>query len=242
MSALKPLAREGRYRIFAKLEADYVVLAQHLDDQAETLLLQLLRGAGVKGLGAMPVVRNLPAGRKPEPAQEIDKSTQPDEGPKITAAIARCIAARDRRLCPENMDCSGSPMKAMMTSLSTGISCAMNFFPCWKNVSLPIAAHFCGQAVIWRRHPILLDELAEADSRECAVSGKLHIEDLRKLSFPRARNLLRYTLAQRGAILPSTAKLDEILRQLAVLAPGCKNACGFRKYRNSLLQGSGSRG
>ncbi len=57
--SLEALARDERYRIFGKLKADYVVLAQHLDDQAETLLLQLLRGAGVKGLGAMPVVRNL---------------------------------------------------------------------------------------------------------------------------------------------------------------------------------------
>ena len=54
--SLEALARDERYRIFEKIEADYVVLAQHLDDQAETLLL-LLRGAGVKGLGAMPVVR-----------------------------------------------------------------------------------------------------------------------------------------------------------------------------------------
>jgi tRNA(Ile)-lysidine synthase len=68
----------------------------------------------------------------------------------------------------------------------------------------------------------LLDELAEADSRECTVPGKLHIEDLRKLSFPRARNLLRYTLAQQGAILPSTTKLEEILRQLLSSRPDAK--------------------
>ena len=55
--SLEAAARDARYRVFEKLKADYVVLAQHLDDQAETLMLQLLRGAGVKGLGAMPVHR-----------------------------------------------------------------------------------------------------------------------------------------------------------------------------------------
>jgi tRNA(Ile)-lysidine synthase len=60
----------------------------------------------------------------------------------------------------------------------------------------------------------LLNELAEADSAAGLIPGKLHIEDLRKLSLPRARNLLRYTLAQRRAVLPSTVKLDDILRQL----------------------------
>jgi tRNA(Ile)-lysidine synthase len=60
----------------------------------------------------------------------------------------------------------------------------------------------------------LLEELPETDSGECLASEKLHNEDMRRLSLPRARNLLRYTLARRGAVLPSTVKLDDILRQL----------------------------
>ena len=78
------------------------------------------------------------------------------------------------------MHCNGLPMKATMTCLSTVISCAMSFSLCWKSVFLLIAPLFCAQAGIWRRHPLLLDELAEADSKECAVSEKLQIEDLRK--------------------------------------------------------------
>ncbi|MBI2508969.1 MAG: tRNA lysidine(34) synthetase TilS, partial [Betaproteobacteria bacterium] len=42
-------ARAARYAAFRDEPADYIVLAQHRDDQVETLLLQLLRGAGVKG-------------------------------------------------------------------------------------------------------------------------------------------------------------------------------------------------
>jgi tRNA(Ile)-lysidine synthase len=45
--------REGRFAIFAQLEVDRVALGHHVDDQAETVLLQLMRGAGSKGLGAM---------------------------------------------------------------------------------------------------------------------------------------------------------------------------------------------
>ena len=48
-------ARKARYEVFASLmtEEDCLVLGHHLDDQAETLLLQLFRGAGINGLGAM---------------------------------------------------------------------------------------------------------------------------------------------------------------------------------------------
>jgi tRNA(Ile)-lysidine synthase len=59
--SLEALAREGRYALLRELAGpgDLVLTAQHLDDQAETLLLALLRGSGVKGLAAMPQVAPL---------------------------------------------------------------------------------------------------------------------------------------------------------------------------------------
>lgn len=57
-------AREARYTALADLlrPGDAVLTAQHADDQAETLLLQLLRGAGTAGLAAMPVCASLGRG------------------------------------------------------------------------------------------------------------------------------------------------------------------------------------
>src|SRR2546422_4905960 len=60
---LEGAARQARHEVFARLEADFVVLAQHRDDQAETLLLRLLRGAGLRGLAAMSRLRPLPGAR-----------------------------------------------------------------------------------------------------------------------------------------------------------------------------------
>lgn len=63
-ASLERAAREARYAVFAELlgQGEVLLAAQHRDDQAETLLLRLLRGAGVRGLAAMPVSRSLAAG------------------------------------------------------------------------------------------------------------------------------------------------------------------------------------
>jgi len=53
---LEAAARDARRAEFARQPADVIALAHHLDDQAETVLLNLLRGAGVRGASGMPVV------------------------------------------------------------------------------------------------------------------------------------------------------------------------------------------
>jgi tRNA(Ile)-lysidine synthase len=56
--SLEAIAREQRYAAFAKVmrKNDVIVTAHHQDDQAETVLLQLFRGAGLRGVSAMPTV------------------------------------------------------------------------------------------------------------------------------------------------------------------------------------------
>ncbi len=57
--SLEEIARKARYHVFSDLMSadDMLVTAHHQDDQAETVLLQLCRGAGLKGLSAMPALK-----------------------------------------------------------------------------------------------------------------------------------------------------------------------------------------
>lgn len=70
-------ARDARYAVFAELlrEGDCLLLAHHADDQAETLLFRLLRGAGLKGLAAMPCTRALGKGRLLRPLLQESRRT-----------------------------------------------------------------------------------------------------------------------------------------------------------------------
>lgn len=69
-------AREARYQAFSQLlqPGDYLLTAHHQDDQAETLLLQLLRGAGSKGLASMPLLKPFAQGHQLRPLLEYSRA------------------------------------------------------------------------------------------------------------------------------------------------------------------------
>lgn len=195
--SLEAIAREERYRIFNRIQGDYVVLAQHLDDQAETLLLQLLRGAGVKGLSAMPVVR-----------KQIS-----DAAPKILRPLLEIprdrieTYARQNKLNWINDESNNSIVFNRNFLRHEILPLLRKRYPNYPKTLLRTSRHLSEASV-------LLDELAAIDRENCLVSGKLQVDRIRKLSFPRAKNLLRCILLQQGVNLPSAVKLESILLQL----------------------------
>lgn len=199
--SLEAIARDERYRIFSSLRADYVVQAHHLDDQVETLLLQLLRGAGIRGLSAMPVVRKQTFADAPKifrPLLEVSRS------------VIECYAQQNNLMW-------------MNDESNDSIRFDRNFL---RHEILPLIKKRypnCTQTLSRSSRHLaeassLLSELAEMDGSGFLYAGELQIEKLRKLSFARAKNLFRYILIQRGADLPSTVKLEEILKQLLSLS------------------------
>jgi tRNA(Ile)-lysidine synthase len=219
-ASLEAAARDGRYQVFASLQADYVVLAHNQDDQAETLLLQLLRGAGVKGLAAMPVIRDLAPdeGQReellvPEAEREFPDTVFSRNPPKTLRPLLHVSRREIEGYAREN------GLRWIVDESNEDVSFDRNFlrrevFPLLETRFPAYRATFSRAGRHMAEAAGLLDELAETDSGDSLAAEKLHIEDLRRLSLPRARNLLRYTLARRGAVLPSTVKLDDILRQL----------------------------
>lgn len=195
--SLEAAARQARYHVFKHIEAEYIVLAQHQDDQVETVLLQLLRGAGVKGLGGMPIVRKLnptDSVRLLRPLLEVTRET-----------IVQY--ARQHHL-DWVTDESNDDITFNRNFLRHRIFPLLESrFPAYRQ-TLSRASHHLGEA----SH--LLDELAETDGKLAMKAGGLHIDGLRQLSLPRAKNLLRYAFSQQAVTQPSTAKLEEILRQL----------------------------
>jgi len=197
--SIEAAARAARYAVFARQECEYIVLAHHRDDQVETLLLQLLRGAGVKGLAAMPLLRIQ------DPGSRI-----------LNPGILRPLLdvtreeileyARDRGL-EWIEDESNQDMYFLRNFVRHEVLPVIaRRFPAYRATLARAAGHLAEAARV-------LDELASADAAGELADGTLSIAALRRLPPARGRNLLRYFLASRGVTMPGTERLDEALRQ-----------------------------
>lgn len=201
---LEAAARRVRYQAYAKQhDADFIVLAQHQDDQAETLLLQLLRGAGVKGGAAMPLLRPQdPRGQGA--AARAPAILRPMLG--LTRAQIEAYA-RAHRLSWVEDESNADTRRDRNFLRHRVLPVIERAFPAYR-ATLARAAGHLGEAAQ------LLDQLAAADAKRVVKQNTLALAPLRRLGDARAKNLLRWLLSQYGAAAPETDRLQEGLRQL----------------------------
>ncbi len=195
-ASLEAAARDARY---AALEAqlfpgECLLTAHHAEDQAETLLLQALRGAGLKGMSAMPVCRPLGAGWHLRPLLDVPQA-------ELLAADARAGAACI--LDPMNQDprFDRSYLRRQVWPLIEAR---------WPGsaVALSRAASHAAQA------QQVLDGAAAVHVGRLRDGDALSVPGLRALTEAQRINAVRFWLSELRAEPPSTARLTEALRQL----------------------------
>lgn len=225
--SLEALAREARYRVFAGQPSDFMVLAHHLDDQAETVILQLLRGAGPKGLSAMPERRSAAVG-----AAFLRPLLGVARDDIVAYALARGLqwiedeSNQDTRFDRNYLRRDVLPLVARR-------------FPSYR-LALSRASRHAAEAAA------LLDEVAATDGALAISNDRLDAGVLRSLPTLRAKNLLRWFLDGQGVVMPSTVRLEEALRQLREARPDAQVGIRvgkheLRRYRDQLyvIEGSG---
>ena len=208
---LEATARTVRYAALSKAAADFVALAHHADDQAETLLLQLLRGAGPHGLAAMPLQRAMLSG---------PSLLRPFLALPRTAIDAYAKARALAWVNDESNANTALKRNFIRHEIATRLAPA---FPGYPATLARSAAHQAETAK-------LIDELAELDAGQAMDTdaaagatldrGALIALDARAPH--RARNLLRWFLRQRGLRPPSTARLASLHEQLVRAAPDAR--------------------
>jgi tRNA(Ile)-lysidine synthase len=200
--SIEAAARDARYRALDALCAQHRVhvlwLAQHADDQAETVLLQLLRGAGLAGLAAM-APEYLPSGASVTRVRPLLHL--------LRAQLERYAHARNLRWIDDE---SNADTRYARNALRHDVLPALAVhFPGFRDALARTAAH----AASAQR---LLDELARIDLQAVRSDeeGALSRDALLALDDDRAANVLRYWMRTLGFPAASTARLTDALRQL----------------------------
>jgi tRNA(Ile)-lysidine synthase len=191
---LEAAAREARYSALAGTDADFLCLAHHQDDQAETLLLQLARGAGVKGLAGMAAV---------DTSRKLLR-------PLLDAPRSALEAYANANKLTWINDESNADTKFDRNFMRHEILPKLEAqYPAIKQTISRSASHLADGSA-------LLDDLAKLDATNSLQNSRqLALPTLKHLSLSRVNNVLRWWLAQQGFDLPSTAQLQQISQQIS---------------------------
>ena len=213
--SLEAWARERRYKLMAESVPDTGVLltAHHRDDQAETLLLQLLRGSGVSGLAAMPTFNTQFGVLHGRPLLNFSRKE-----------IAEY--AHEQQL--EWIDDESNLDPAFDRNYLRH-----NVFPVLRK-RWPALDKTMGRAASQQADALqIIEEVAANDlvlvSRP--VPGSINIKSLKSMSLAHQANVLRYWIKTLGLPLPTSSHVEKILMQVVdarhdgvplVNWPGCE--------------------
>jgi tRNA(Ile)-lysidine synthase len=191
-------ARAERYKALKQAQADFICLAHHQQDQAETLLLQLMRGAGPKGLAGMAVL-DLKQGLL-RPLLDNSRQTLEAYAKAYGLSWVEDDSNADTRYDRNFMRHHVLPL---LETQYKGV-----------HKTLSRAAQHMAEA------SELLGELAVMDASQIAVAGMqanqlcLQVDKLAALTEARAKNLLRWWIAQHALTMPNAELLNQGLQQL----------------------------
>ena len=215
---LEEAARIARHDALSNVACDWLALGHHRDDQAETVLFRLLRGAGVLGAAAMAAI---------EPADAAGRSGR--LRPLLEVGREEILAYAREKDIDWVDDTSNTDLRFTRNDLRHRILPVIETrFPAARLTLARAAAHF-------REAAGLLDELAQFDAAASACEGGEGREFSRKsllgLSHARLTNLFRWELRRLGAMPPTTARLTEAMRQLRTASgPLCLPLGDFACY------------
>lgn len=187
---LEGAARRARHAVFGKFECDWIVLAHHRNDQAETVLFNLLRGCGLAGAAGMQS-RN---GKLLRPWLDVSRSQIVSYAEKHGLTWVNDESNADTHFSRNFLRQRTFPL--LQSRFARGSD------------NLARASRHFGEA------RELLDELAQIDLDGAPAAFPLSLERVRQLSEPRARNLLRYIFRQQHIQIPGEGRLREVVRQL----------------------------
>lgn len=196
--SLEAAAREARYGAMAgQMESgDLLLTAQHRDDQAETLLLQLLRGGGPAGLAAMPAISRFDPGWLARPLLDISRDALDAYAAHHQLEWQEDPSNKDLRFDRNYIRHEVMPLlKSRWPAASTTLS---------------RAARFSGELLNLANEEATSDLAAVRQQEESGLS----IPALQELSSVRQRNLLRHWLLISGVPTPHSKKLARIEREV----------------------------
>lgn len=223
-ASVEAAAREARYAaLAAELAAgERLLTAHHRDDQLETVLIQLLRGAGVAGLAAMPARARLGHGWQLRPLLGVDR--------------AELRAYADRHGLEWHEDPMNEALRFDRGYLRARVLPAIRGR--WPSAAATVARSAMHLAEASR----LLEGLAAADATGLVDDGRVSLAGLERLPRDRQVNLLRWWLRAEGLRPPAASQLGAGLPDLFSARPDGAPSLRWpegeiRRYRGRLYAG-----